>query len=155
MTDMPEERAFSPAQKSAARLAAVQALYQMELGMARPNTVICDFVEKRMPNDNELNLPDDFDTALFTAIVRAALQRKTDIEETLVASLDAKWPYARLEKILKSVLRAGAAELFEHASIDTGIIINDYVNVAHGFFAGKEPALVNAVLDRLAKTLRS
>lgn len=153
---MPEEQTIIPAQKSAARLAAVQALYQMELTTTRPDTIIRDFVEKRMPNDNEVgNLPEDFDRELFTSIVRASIARKADIEPMISGALDAKWPFERLEKILKSILRAGTAELLEHGPIDAGIIINDYVNVAHGFFAGKEPALVNAVLDKLAKTVRS
>ncbi len=156
---MPEDNvSTAPARNSAARLAAAQALYQMELVTTRPDTIIRDFLEKKMPNetgDNEIALPQDFEGPLFSAIVRNAISRKADIDGMLQTSLDAKWPFDRLEKLLRAILRAGTAELLEHGTIDTGIIINDYVNVAHGFFAGKEPALVNAVLDRIAKQLRS
>lgn len=156
---MPEDSvSTAPVRNSAARLAAAQALYQMELVTTRPDIIIRDFLEKKMPHetgDNEIALPQDFEGPLFSSIVRHAIARKADIEGMLQTSLDAKWPFDRLEKLLRAILRAGAAELLEHGTIDTGIIINDYVNVAHGFFAGKEPALVNAVLDRIAKQLRS
>ncbi len=137
-------------QKSAARLAATQALYQMEMIGTRVDVAIREFVEKRVLREEA----GEFDTELFGEIVRGVNERMGDIDAILGGALDAKWPLERLEKILKAILRAGVSELLQ-SKTDSGIIINDYVNVAHDFFAGKEPALVNAILDKVAKTVRS
>jgi N utilization substance protein B len=139
--------------KSAARLAAVQALYQIDFETALSGAEIKDFLEKNIPQDAENNIA-DFDKEIFVSVVQGTLSRLADIDQILSGSLDPKWPIDRLEKILRGILRAGVAELLIQSGIDTGIIINDYVNIAHGFFAGKEPALVNAVLDKVAKTVR-
>ncbi len=145
-----------PAHKSAARLKAVQALYQMDMGYASVRKEGLEWAKQKLdvPIDNESNVV-PFDKELYGLIVQAVVDREGDIDGLLQGSLDEKWPLARLEKTLKCILRAGTAELISHASIDAGIIINDYVNVAHEFFAGKEPLLVNAVLDKIAKNVRS
>jgi transcription antitermination protein NusB len=150
-----EAKTTSPAHKSAARLAAVQALYLMDFTGDKAAATIQDFVNKKMPVDADAPIPTDFDEALFSSIVHNTLERLSDIDQMLSGSLDAKWPLERLEKILKSILRAGAGELLTQTKTETAIIINDYMNVAHSFFAGKEPALVNAVLDNVSKSLRS
>ena len=142
-----------PVQKSAARLAAVQALYQMDFKAARAEMIIHDFMNQKMPAEGDAPTP-DFDRELFASIINGTLQRMADIDPLLEANLDPKWPLPRLDKILRSILRVGAAEMLQHGKVDAAIIINDYVNVAHGFFAGKEPALVNAVLDKIAKHVR-
>lgn len=150
MSDVIEK---NPKLKTTARLAAVQALYQLDYTPVKPENIIREFIARGGAGGDagEVNA---FDKELFATIVNEALQRDGDIVPMLEANLDPKWPYARLEKILKSILRAGAAELL-HGTVDTGIVINDYVDVAHGFFEGKEPALVNAVLDKIAKHVRS
>lgn len=145
----------SPAQKSAARMAAVQALYTIDYTGNVAGSAVKDFLNKQMPVDVDAPVPEDFDETLFASIVNGTLERQKDIDDMVSASLDAKWPLERLEKIIKSILRAGVGELLTQPATDTAIIINDYVNVAHGFFAGKEPALVNAVLDKVSKSLRS
>ncbi len=150
----------SPAQKSAARMAAVQALYTIDYTGNASGTTVQDFLQRNMPvdvdapKDNKM-WPEDFDAELFKSIVDGTLARQKDIDDMVAGGLDPKWPMDRLEKIIKSILRAGVGELLNNAKTDTAIIINDYVNVAHGFFAGKEPALVNAVLDKVSKSLRS
>ena len=73
----------------------------------------------------------------------------------IAGAVDARLSPQRLEPLLKAILRAGTYELQHCSDVSTGVIVNDYVDVAHGFFDAKEPGLVNAVLDRLAKTLRS
>lgn len=151
----PEVKNVSPAQKYAARLASVQALYQMDFTGQKAAPTIQDFVEKKMPVDADAPVTADFDVELFSSIVHHTLNRMKDIDDLLSANLDPKWPLDRLEKILKSLLRAGAGELLTQPGIDASIIINDYINVAHGFFSGKEPALVNAVLDKISKSIRS
>jgi transcription antitermination protein NusB len=150
-----KEKTSSPAQKSAARLAAVQALYTIDYTGNAAGSTVADFLQRKMPVDADAPIPVDFDDELFTSIVNGTLERQSDIDGMVSGGLDAKWPLERLEKILKSILRAGVGELLTHAKTDSAIIINDYVNVAHGFFANKEPALVNAVLDKISKTLRS
>jgi transcription antitermination protein NusB len=145
----------TPSQKSAARMAAVQALYTIDYTGNIAGHAVADFLNKQMPVDAEAPVPEDFDKALFSAIVNGTLERQKDIDDMISGSLDAKWPLERLEKIIKSILRAGVGELLTQPKTDTAIIINDYMNVAHGFFDGKEPALVNAVLDKVSKSLRS
>lgn len=145
----------TPARNYAARLAAVQALYLLDFDLHKPERVVVDFINRAMPVDSEMPVPEDFDPELFAAIVAAAVERKVDIDGILRSSLDEKWPLDRIERILRALLRAGAAELMKDRKVDTGIIINDYVNVAHSFFAGKEPGLANAVLDKIAKILRA
>ena len=161
MSDVIEKvKITSPAQKSAARLAAVQALYTIDYTGNVAGSAVQDFLQRKMPVDVDAphpdnNIPEDFDEELFTSIVNGTLARQADIDGMVTGSLDAKWPLERLEKIIKSILRAGVGELLIHGHTDTAIIINDYVNVAHSFFGGKEPGLVNAVLDKVSKSLRS
>ena len=143
-----------PAQKSAARMAAVQALYLIEITGQKPDKVTGDFLAGRIPAEAGAALPADFDRELFTAIVHECTARREEVDAALSGSLDAKWPLERLEKILRALLRAGVTELLS-AGVDGPIVINDYINVAHGFFSGKEPALVNAVLDKVSKNLHS
>ncbi|NDE91430.1 MAG: transcription antitermination factor NusB [Alphaproteobacteria bacterium] len=150
-----KEPAPSSAQKSAARMAAVQALYTIDYTGNHAGNVVQDFLQGTMPVDAEAPVPESFDKELFASIVNGTLARQADIDEMVSSGLDPKWPLERLEKIIKSILRAGVGELLTHAKTDSAIIINDYVNVAHGFFSGKEPALVNAVLDKISKVLRS
>ncbi len=141
-----------PAQKSAARMAAVQALYLIEITGKPADKVAADFLSGHIPE--EAGTPvGDFDRELFITIMRDATRRHEEIDEALKASLDPKWPLERLEKILRALLRAATAELF--GPVDAPIVINDYINVAHGFFAGKEPALVNAVLDKIGKRVKA
>jgi len=143
------KEALIPARKSAARMAAVQALYQIELSGLRPEKIIADFQAGHIPNEADVPIK-DFDGELFAEIVSETVSKQAEIDQALQAHLDPRWPIERLEKILKALLRAGAAELLS-AHTDAPIVINDYMNIAHGFFGGKEPALVNAVLDKLAK----
>jgi N utilization substance protein B len=143
----------TPAHKSAARMAAVQALYQIELLGVPPEKVIRDFLSGKTPVDSDVPVT-TFDRELFSFIVHAAWEQGDNIDTVLKASLSEGWPLDRLEKILRALLRAGAAEIL-CGQVDAGIVINDYINVAHGFFSGKEPGMANAVLDKVAKTKAS
>ena len=78
----------------------------------------------------------------------------TEVDEMLAACLDDTWPAARMEILLRAILRCGAYELFSQPSLPARVVISEYIRVADAFFDGKEPSLVNAVLDRLAKVLR-
>jgi N utilization substance protein B len=138
--------------RAAARTAAVQALYMIELIEAKPEKVIEDFQSGAMPE--EAGLPANFDQEMFSTIVHRAVAMQTDIDAALTEHLDKGWPLPRLEKILRALLRAATAELLSEKA-NAAVIINDYVDVAHSFFSGKEPALANAVLDKVAASKKA
>ena len=73
----------------------------------------------------------------------------------ITPALSAEWPLERLEAVLRAILRAGAYELFARADVPLKVVITEYVDIAHAFFEGKEPGLVNAVLDRIGRVLRT
>jgi len=138
-----------------ARLAAIQGLYQLAL---LPEPV--DALIRRFRDNPGVLLQEEqtliaVDTELFSQIVLGVTENQDDIDTMIGGALEARLSVARLEPLLKAILRAGTFELYRHSDTQTGIIVNDYIDVAHGFFDAKEPGLVNAILDRLAKTLRS
>lgn len=138
-----------------ARLAAVQGLYQIALSSESAENLIRRFCEDPAVLLEEERAVIAVDTELFGKIVSGVSQNQTDLDALIAGALDAKLSTDRLELLLKVILRAGVFELLHHPSVAEGIIVNDYIDVAHGFFAAKEPALVNGILDRLAKKLRS
>ena len=140
--------------RTAARLAAVQALYQIEVSGASPANVVMEFLRHRLGQEGEGESFGAADEHLFAELVEGASARRDDLDQHIVASLTPDWPLERLEIILRAILRAGAYELMARPDVPTRVAITEYLDIAHAFFAGKEPGLVNAVLDRLAKTLR-
>lgn len=143
--------------RTAARLAAVQALYQVDLAGAPPATVVAEFVKHRLCRDGrgegeDFGVPDE---KLFADVVEGACARRDDVDPRIAAALSPDWPLNRLEVILRAILRAAAYELMTRPDVPTRVVISEYLDIAHAFFAGKEPGLVNGVLDRLARTLRS
>lgn len=140
-----------------ARLASVQGLYQVALTQAKPADVIKNFrdhPENRFHDTGESAPVPDVDFALFGAIVEGATKNSKDLDDMIAGAFAAKVSAERIEILLRAILRAGAYELCYHGDTAEGVIINDYVDVAHAFFGAKEPGLVNAVLDKLAKNLR-
>lgn len=150
-------RASARKGRSAARLAVVQALYQREVTGAGADAVVAEFLSLRLPamsTDPEPGLDPMLDKAWFAQLVRG-VQAEPAIDEMVGNALSAEWPLQRLERVLRAILRAGAYELLRCADVPARAVINEYVELAHDFFAGREPALVNAVLDRLARVLRA
>lgn len=143
------------AKKSAARLAAVQSMYQMQQTGMDGETAIRDYVAHRMGIEEDGTLFVAADTDLLEKIINGVQHRHGDIEPILTAALDGKTPLDRQEMLIKCVLCCGVFEILDHGDIDAGIIINDYVEVAKSFYEGKEPGFINAVLDKTAKTIRS
>lgn len=143
------------ARRKAARLAAVQALYQIDLTGAGVESVVNEFVKHRL-GEQEVDGVRFVaaDPQLFADVVRGTGHRKPDVDGIVSAALDPKFPLDRLELLLRAILRAGAYELFAHNDLHPRIIISEYVDVAHAFFAGREPGMVNGVLDHVARTLR-
>jgi transcription antitermination protein NusB len=140
--------------RSAARLAAVQALYQIELAGAPIDSVIAEFAHDGLRRDNEGQLPGEVDAPLFTDIVRGAAARQEELDRVIGEALTPDWPLERLERVLRAILRAGTYELLARPDVPAAVVISEYLDIGHAFFAGKEPGLINGVLDRLARTLR-
>ncbi len=151
-TSKPKQRAGSP--RSAARLAAVQALYQTEITGVNGRTVIGEFTRYRIGHDTDGEDLVPADETLFAEIVNGTLERQADIDPMIVEALTADWPLERLEIILRAILRAATFELIGRIDVPARVVVTEYVDVAHAFFAGKEPGLVNGVLDRIARRLR-
>jgi N utilization substance protein B len=141
--------------RTAARLAAVQALYQILVTAASAEDVVAEFKTYRQSGEAESCALGGADVALFCDIVRGAVARKSEIDSHLVQVLAEDWPLDRLETLLRAVLWAGAYELLARPDIPLEVVINEYMNAAHAFFADKEPAFVNGVLDRLAHEVRA
>lgn len=144
----------SRGQRSATRLAAVQALYQIDVADAPAVEVLREFRDKRWSKaDQELELPDP-DNQMLDDLVLGVSSQKLAVDTALEAALAGGHSVDRLEILLRAVLRAGAYELTAVSAVPPKVVINEYVDLAHAFFAGKEPAFVNAVLDRLAHNIR-
>ena len=144
--------------RTASRIAAVQALFQTEQAQTSAETVIDEFVRHRLgevPGGGgfEDGRVPEAEVPLFARIVRAAVTQQETIDRMLAEALPAEWPLARLDPVLRALLRAGAAELAGNDP-PAKVVINEYLNVAHGFFSGEEPRMANAILDRLARLLR-
>ena len=145
--------------RTASRIAAVQALFQTEQAQTSAETVIDEFVRHRLgelPGGGgfEDGRVPEAEVPLFARIVRAAVTQQETIDRMLAEALPAEWPLARLDPVLRALLRAGAAELAAANDPPAKVVINEYLNVAHGFFSGEEPRMANAILDRLARLLR-
>ncbi len=142
--------------RSAARLGAVQALYQLDLDPdADADSVVAEFAAHRLGKEIEGALYAKADQVLFADIVRGVAARRDEIDGLLKGALADGWPLDRLESVLRAILRAGTYELLARPDIPTAVIINEYVDVAHAFFDGAEPGFANGVLDRLAKEVRN
>lgn len=144
--------------RTAARVAAVQALFQSEQTQTSPETVIDEFVRHRLgvlpgQEADEGRTP-DANVPLFSRIVRGATRQQEMIDLLLTDLLPADWPLGRLDPVLRALLRAGSAELAMPDGPPGRVVINEYMDVAHGFFAGDEPRLANGVLDAAARRLR-
>lgn len=141
--------------RSNARLAAVQALYQLELNPGRgADAVIGEFAHHRLGRDIDGDRLGEADPTLFADIVRGVAADRERLDESVSAALTDEWPLVRLETLLRLILEAGAYELVHRADIPPRVTLSEYIAVADAFFDGKEPALANGVLDRLARTLR-
>ena len=156
MSGIPAPR---PRPRTAARVAAVQALFQAEQAQLSVETVIDEFIRHRLgelPGSGgyEDGRAPDAHAPLFARIVRTATVQGDAIDRMLVEALAADWPLSRLDPVLRAVMRAGTAELTMADGPPARVVINEYLDVAHGFFDGDEPRMANGVLDRLARQLR-
>jgi N utilization substance protein B len=131
-----------------ARLAAVQALYQMELAGVGAEEVAEEFIAHRFED-----APADID--FFKTIVEGVPVHQMEIDKAIAACLSENWKLARVDSILRAILRAAGFELVARRDVPAKVVIDEYVGIAHDFFAGDEPGFVNAALDRMARRKRA
>ena len=151
---MTANRRPRPIARSAARLGAVQALYQMDIAGTDVGEVLAQFSARASGDSFDEGQCGEADYKLLMEIVDGVVREQPIIDPTVNRTLDAKWPLTRLDVTLRSILRAGAYELMARIDVPPRVVISEYLDVAHAFFGAKEPALVNGVLDRLAHNLR-
>ena len=146
--------------RTGARVAAVQALYQSEQSGEPAEAVIDQFIRHRLgalPGQDgfEDGRVPEADVPLFASIVRKAAANGETLDSVISGHLGADWPLPRLDPVLRALLRAGCAELWGGgAQPPARVVINEYLDIAHGFFSGEEPRFANGVLDAVARTLR-
>ena len=149
------EATNSPAARRAARLAAVQGLYQMEQSGASTEDVAADFDAGRLPRQEEAALFDgEGDRDLFRVLIDNAVARQRTIDRAIARRLSTGWRLERIDAVARAILRAGAVELEQRGDIPTPVVIDEYVEIAKSFFDGPEPGFINAALDACARDLR-
>ncbi len=148
---MSNARALS---RSAARLAAVQALYQHEMEGTPQAKLLDEFHQHRLGRAIEDDQYADADVSFFDDLVAGALARREEIDALLRGKLTSSWRLERLDRTMLQILRAGAYELLARADIPVGTAIGEYVDVAHAFFDERDARIVNGVLDAVAKAVR-
>lgn len=142
------------APRSAARVAAVQALYQMDLAQTDLVDLIGQFEAFRFgPNAEERSLA-DADRDFFRSLVQGVVRRQREIDPMIDQQLAEGWRLTRIDSILRAILRAATLELIERKDVPARVVISEYVNAAHAFLGNDEPRVVNGVLDKLARRLR-
>jgi N utilization substance protein B len=152
----PAERSAKPAnQRGAARLGAVQALYQMDLSGATLPEVIAEFETYRLGKEVDGDQYRNADAAFFRDIVSGVVRDQRELDPAIDRTLAKGWPLARIDTTLRAILRAGVFELANRADVPSRVVISEYVDVAKAFFDDDAPGVVNAVLDALAHELRT
>ena len=141
-------------QRGAARLAAVQALYQMDVGGVGLMEVVAEYENHRLGQELDGDQYLKADAAWFRAIVSGVVDQQRHLDPEIRASLTEDWPLSRLDATLRAILRAGAWEVEFKPDVPTAVLVNEYVDIARAFYEDEEPKIVNAVLDRLARRKR-
>ena len=141
--------------RSAARLAAVQALYQLDMEALPLARLLDEFHRHRLGAEIEGDQYAEAETAFFDDVVQGVSARKDEIDALLAGTLAAGWKIERLDKTMLQVLRAGTYELLARADVPTATVITEYVDVAHAFFEVREAKFVNGLLDAVARVVRT
>ena len=138
-------------QRGAARLAAVQALYQMDVGRQTLEDTLSQFSAHMLGREveGEQYLPADAD--FFKQIVTGVIRSQLDIDPTIDKALSNDWPVGRIDATLRAILRAAAFELLRRRDIPAGVVITEYVDIAKAFYEDDAPGMVHAVLDAIAR----
>jgi len=145
--------------RSAARLAAVQALYQMDATHIGLDAIITEFGRFRfgqpggLGDTSEGEVPAAPDEAFFADLLRGVVRQQERIDGLIASHLARGWRLSRLDSTLRAILRAGVYELIARNDVPFKVVINEYLEVSRAFYDGDEPGLVNGILDRLAHEL--
>ena len=146
--------------RSAARLAAVQALYQMDMAKTDLNDIIEEFTAFRLQGRDDEDEGQavelaSADQTYFAELVRGAVRRQRDIDPLVDQQLATGWRLVRVDSTLRAIFRAAVYELMDRVDVPARVVINEYINVAHAFFSDDQPKVVNGLLDQLARELRT
>lgn len=142
-------------QRGAARLAAVQALYQMEVGGGGVLEVVAEYEEHRLGQEIDGDTYLKADPSWFRSIVAGVVRDQVKLDPLIRGALQDDWALSRIDATVRAILRAGTFELLERKDVPIPVIVTEYVEIARAFFEEEEPRLVNAVLDRIAKQVRA
>jgi N utilization substance protein B len=140
--------------RGAARLAAVQALYQMDIAGTGLNDILAEFESHWIGREVEGAQYLPAEAAFFRDVVSGVVREQRSIDPLVDEALARGWPLKRIEAILRAVLRAGAYELGHRSDVPARVVIAEYVDVAHAFVDKDETGMVNAVLDQMARNFR-
>jgi N utilization substance protein B len=154
--DHPEKPPIRQANKrGAARLAAVQALYQMDVAGTGLLEISAEYETYRLGKEVDGAIYREADAQWFRAILSGVVEQQKTIDPVIMQALTDDWPLSRLDSTLRAILRAGVYELMKRADVPVAVIVTEYVDIAKAFYTEDEPKLVNAVLDRVARRLRN
>ena len=144
------------AARSAARLAAVQALYQMEVSGASTADVLEDVRAGKVPRETEATDADaEGDAELFKVLIEKAVERQATLDRAIARHLSKGWRLERIDAVARAILRAGAAELEQRRDVPKAVVLDEYVEIANALFDGPEAGFINAALEACARDLRS
>lgn len=141
--------------RSTARLAAVQALYEMDVGGKGLNDIFAEFSTFWIAQTVEGVAYDKADEVLFRDVVQGVVDRQVAIDRMTDTALSEKWPLRRVESVMRAVFRAAGYELVARSDVPARVVVKEYVDVAAAFLAKEETNMVNAVLDSVARQQRS
>jgi N utilization substance protein B len=141
--------------RGAARLAAVQALYQMDIAGTGVNDIMAEFEGHWIGREVEGNQYLPAEAAFFRDVVGGVVREQRKLDPLIDTALAQSWPLKRIEAILRAVLRAGAYELDHRRDVPARVVVSEYVDVANAFVERDETGMVNAVLDQIARKLRA
>jgi transcription antitermination protein NusB len=148
------KRRPQPVERAAARLGAVQALYQMDVAGTDVGVTLAQFLSRAMGEDFEAGQCGEADYKFLKEVVDGTVREQKTIDPAVDAILDKGWPLHRLDATVRAILRAGAYELMFMEKVPARVAISQYVDVAGAFFEAEEPKFINGVLDRLARQRR-
>jgi len=140
--------------RTVARLAAVQALYQLDMGGAGADDVVREFSEHRFDGDIEGETLAEADEVFFAELVKGVVAEQASIDGAVIKRLATGWKLERIDATLRAILRAGAYELIRRPDVPIEVAIDEYVEIAKSFFEGPEPGFVNGALDGIARDAR-
>jgi transcription antitermination protein NusB len=141
--------------RGAARLAAVQALYQMDLAATPLHDILAEFESHWIGREVEGEEYLPAEAAHFRDVVRGVVADQRKLDPMIDAILSKGWPLKRIETVLRAILRAGAYELDRKPDVPARVVVSEYADIAHAFVEPDETGMINAVLDQLARQLRA